>query len=356
MSDARAFLDHEVVHRIDQLHDGVSARQRELLRDVAELDRREHWKKDGCRDMSQWVSGRFGISNWAARRWIVAAHALERLPLISQALSNGTLCLDKVLELVRYATPDTEERLLGWAQRVSVAAIRRHADRANRPALEDIRDSERSRFLRWWWFDDGKRFGLYGELSAADGAAVSSALERVAERLPELRDDEADGAYPLLAEDRLEQRRADALVSMASTAIADDPDPDRATVVVHTSLGAWLDETWSEIADGPVLHPDVARRLACDARLQLVLDDPERNPLGIGRTSRNIPPWLMRALRFRDHGCTFPGCDARSYLKGHHIIHWEDGGRPTSTTSCSSVTSTTSSCTSSAGTFASTDR
>jgi hypothetical protein len=35
----------------------------------------------------------------------------------------------------------------------------------------------------------------------------------------------------------------------------------------------------------------------------------------------------MRQLRFRDHGCTFPGCGTSAFLQAHHTRHWEDGGR-----------------------------
>ena len=59
--------------------------------------------------MAQWLSGRLGISNWAARRWVTAAHALEHLPRLSYALERGALCLDKVVELARFATPETEK-------------------------------------------------------------------------------------------------------------------------------------------------------------------------------------------------------------------------------------------------------
>ena len=57
-----------------------------------------------------------------------------------------------------------------------------------------------------------------------------------------------------------------------------------------------------------------------------MLTDKEGNALGIGRASRNVPRWLHRQLLFRDHGCTFPGCGTRMFLKAHHIWHWELGG------------------------------
>ena len=322
---APALLDPEVDEHIDQLHAGISARQRDLLRLVARADRAGRWQDDGCRDMAQWLCGRLGISNWTARRWVSAAHALEQLPHISDALETGFLSLDKVVELTRFATPESEAQLIKWARRVSPAAIRRKADIANRPSLEETREADDARFLRWWWFDDGKRLGLEAEFGAAQGAAITKALRRVAETLPEL---PQDPTSPGLGHDSFEQRCADALEHLSRAAVATDADPEMATVVVHTTLGAChVDEDSAVIEDGPVIHPEVARRLSCDARLQFVLHDRAGNALGIGRASRDVPRWVRRQLRHRDNGCcTFPGCEMRGYLQAHHIIHWEDGG------------------------------
>jgi hypothetical protein len=294
---------------------------------VAEYDRRGRWRNDGCRDMAQWLSGRLGISNWAARRWVDAAHALERLPAVSEALASGALSMDKVLELARFATADTEKKLITWARRVSAAAIRRKANRALRPSLEEARGVERARFLRSWWFDEGRRLGLEGEFPAAQGAAITKAIRRVADRLSHLPPDEENGEFEPCPDDLLEERCADALLAMASHNVSEDGDADRATIVVHTTLGAVCGEQrWSELEEGPVIHPEIARRLSCDARLQFVLTDADGNALGIGGASRNVPPWLMRELRFRDHGCTFPGCGTRAFVQAHHIRHWEHRG------------------------------
>ncbi len=70
---------------------------------------------DGCRDMARWISAKVGITNYAARRWLFAAHALKKLPLITEAFCRGELSLDKMLHLCRIATPDNEARLLRWA-------------------------------------------------------------------------------------------------------------------------------------------------------------------------------------------------------------------------------------------------
>jgi HNH endonuclease len=75
-----------------------------------------------------------------------------------------------------------------------------------------------------------------------------------------------------------------------------------------------------------VIHPATALRLACDCRLQAVLEDRADHALGIGRTSRVVPRWLARQLLQRDRGCTFPGCGATAFLHAHHIVHWLRGG------------------------------
>ena len=82
----------------------------------------------------------------------------------------------------------------------------------------------------------------------------------------------------------------------------------------------------AEFEDGPYLGPDTARRLSCDASLVPMIDDAEGEPLSIGRKSRSIPPAMRRALKARDKGCRFPGCCQRSFVDGHHIHHWADGG------------------------------
>jgi hypothetical protein len=324
MDSTRSNNNSILAAELDSAHAAVTRRQRGLLDVIARCDRDEVWRADGAKDLAQWLSYRVGISNWAARRWIAAAHALPHLPRLTAAFDSGTLCLDKVVELCRFATPDSEKRLVSWARRVSVAAVRRKADVANAPPLEDVVEADKTRYLRYWWFDDGRRLGLDGSLPADQGAVVAKALDRMAQRMPDIVDE--DDEHPV-HDDALETRRADALVALCSHRITDDPDPDRATVVVHADLHALAgDERSWELEGGPVVHPETGRRLSCDARLQVVLEDGDGHAVGIGRTSRTVPPWLARQLRHRDGGCTFWGCESRFYLHAHHIWHWGFGG------------------------------
>src|SRR5690606_34479579 len=78
--------------------------------------------------------------------------------------------------------------------------------------------------------------------------------------------------------------------------------------------------------DGSHLCPDTFRRLACDAGVVLAKVDDAGTPMDVGRRTRTIPSSLRRALWLRDGGCRFPGCGQRSFVDGHHLEHWSQGG------------------------------
>jgi hypothetical protein len=263
---------------------------------------------------------RYGISCWKASRWINAAHALEGLPRLSEAFRSGQLGIDKVVELARFATAETEADLVSWAKGVSVACIRRKADAAVRPSIEEVRDAERARFLAWWYLDDGRRFGLEAELPAAEGAAVARALEHLADELPVMPGEE--DAYHAAA------RRADALVTLASTSLATDSDADRTAVVIHAPLEALVfGDKGCEVEGGGLIHAETARRLICSGRVQAVIENGHGDAVDVGHMAREPRAWMMRQLRYRDWECRFPGCGARRFTQAHHIVWWERGGR-----------------------------
>lgn len=269
--------------------------------------------------MAHYLWMRHGVSDWKARRWVAAAHALERLAAISEAFATGELSIDKVVELTRFATPQTERGLITWAKEVSCGAIRHRGDLASRTLREETAEAQRERRLTWWYLEEGRRLGLEAELPAAEGAVVVKAIERLAETIPVMPGE--DGPFDVDA------RRADALVALCSAKIAGDPDPDRATVVVHASLDALASgRQGAEIERGPVISPEAARRLACTARLQVMVEDASGDAIRVGRILREPPAWMLRQLRYRDRECRFPGCGARAFTQAHHVVWWEKGG------------------------------
>jgi hypothetical protein len=135
---------------------------------------------------------------------------------------------------------------------------------------------------------------------------------------------------------------ADALVTVckadvegAATKPGDAPAPQQAggarrnrpTVVVHADLtflagaegGAELDVL------GPVSR-EVARRLACDAKVLVSADAADGRSLNLGRTRRDPSDAQRLEIRRRDKGCRFPGCTHTEFTDVHHVRHWVDGG------------------------------
>ena len=58
-----------------------------------------------------------------------------------------------------------------------------------------------------------------------------------------------------------------------------------------------------------------------------MLEDAGGAPVGLGRTTREPAPWLVRRLRYRDRGCRFPGRGTNAFTNAHHIRWWSRGGR-----------------------------
>ena len=305
-----------LVARMDGCHVRACAAHRELLGFIAEADRRELWKGDGARDMAHWLWMRYGLSEWKARRWIAAAHALEHLPNVSAALASGALGIDKVVELCRFATPETEDGLLAWATRVPAGAIRRKGDLEATRTLAQTRELERSRSLRLSYDDEGRRCDIEVSLPAAEGRLVEAAIEARRTALPVMPGEEGDA----------DAHRADALVALCTGGV-----PGRtaeATVVVHASFQAMATgEGSASLESAGVIHAETARRLGCSGRVQVVVEDERGEPIRLGRASREPTSGMLRLLRHRDPGCVFPGCGSRAFTHAHHIRWWSDGGK-----------------------------
>lgn len=303
---------------LDEAHAGVGRAHAEMLSQIARLEAIDA-REEGAREVAHLLCIRYGLSNWKARRWLHAARALERLPSLRAALQHGELGIDKVVELARFATPDDEDRLIVWAQGVSCGAIRRRGDLEARVSLEEAADAHRGRSLAWWYFDEGRRFGLEAELPAADGALVAAALERLARGIPRMPGEE----HEVFAS----ERRADALVALCSGR-SGSADGGRPMVVIHAQAeGVERGTGGCEIEDGPVVHPQTVRRLLCNASVQHVLEDRSGNVLRLGRRTRDPSRAMVRQVRYRDRECRFPGCGARRFTEVHHIVWWRHGGR-----------------------------
>ncbi|HEY1633916.1 MAG TPA: DUF222 domain-containing protein, partial [Acidimicrobiales bacterium] len=309
----------EVADGIDQLHALTSATHAQLLRLVADYDRREAWREDGATSMAAWLVARLGIAHRHATEWVRVARRLEELPAIAASYSEARLSFDQLAPLTKLAGPETEQAMAEQAPACTAAQLEAAARRARPVSTAEANESHRRRGVRMRWDDKRDWLWLSGPLAAAEGAVVERAIVRLAEAAPP---DPVSGVY-----DPFESRCADALVELASTSLGANADADTPSIVVHSEpsvLGG--SDGWAEIEDGPPIAAETARRLACDSRWQLVAEGPDGHAIGLGRRTRQVPRWLSRQLRRRDGGCRFPGCQRTRWLHAHHLRHWAQGG------------------------------
>ncbi|MEA2446587.1 MAG: hypothetical protein QOK47_224 [Actinomycetota bacterium] len=296
--------------------------ERRLLREILECDRNDGWQGHGARSHAEFLAGRYGISQWKARRWIGTAYALEHLPLTSHALETGRLGLDKVVELTRFATPATERKLISWARRVTPGGVRSRADIEVRLSAARAGEQDRERYLDLAWRMDG-RLSIEGVLPAAEGAKVAAAIDRLADQLPGIPGE--DPRFPDEVQG-MPQRRADAFVLLCSAHIANDQDPDRASVVVHAPYESLDGQSKNALIEGGrVVSPEVAQRLLCNGHIELAFHGDE-GIVGTGAPRHQPSRKLRRLVLHRDsHTCTFPGCEMKRFLITHHMVPWPRG-------------------------------
>ena len=325
----------------------INAASYRLLQLIAELDDTAPWGAWGLQSCAHWLNWRCGIGMNAAREKVRVAHALKSLPAISSALESGQLSFSKVRALSRIADGANEAELLELAHHATAAQVeklvRAYRSVVGRAEREQAMASQAARELNYYHDEDGCLV-IRARLPAEEGAVVIQALNAAMDA--QCKEEHEDAANDVTAvtsvnENRFAQRRADALTTMAETALRhgyDDrlrPQPsaeryqaNRYQVVVHVTaetLAAGEDGR-CELQCGQHLAPDTARRIACDGSLLRITDDAAGNPLDIGRKTRAVPPTMQRALRSRDHGCRFPGCTHDRFVDAHHIQHWANGG------------------------------
>jgi hypothetical protein len=339
----------------------IAAAEARFLQLLGEFDERGGWAGDGILSCAHWLSWRAGMSRRTAAERLRVAHALRNLPRIADAFAAGRVSYSKVRALTRITGSDTatltriaaeiaagtsdlphttvadpataEEVLLnlalcGTASHVEtiVRAVRR---RHTPPG-----DLAARRCLSWHWEEDGSLI-LRGRLTPEQGATLIAAIEAlvpprapVAHPVPPAPDDLDERALeqePGPAVDRVAARRADALLTLINRPAGDEVvQRGQARVIVH------LDATTgaAQLDGGPEVPTPTAERLACDARVQALLNDRTGNRMYLGRARRLATPSQIAALTVRDGSqCQFPACTHTRHLHAHHVRPWLYGGR-----------------------------
>lgn len=307
----------DAIVQMQGINNGFHRRQ---LACVAAYDAKESWKKDGSTSMVSWLEGWLGLGRDTANEWVRVGRAFEQLPKIAATYEQGLLSWDQVRAVTQFATPETDAHLADEARRFSAAHLRRMAKRFRPVPVEEENEAHRNRAFRMRWDLRARVLRLHGQLPPDQGAIVMKALDRMVATTK--LDPRPEEPYDYDA------YCADALVELCSTQLAADADADRATVGVHIDASVLVGGKtgMAELDGAGAIAFETARRLACDSRWYIVVNGPDGRPLGIGRVSRQIPPWLAREIRHRDAGCRFPGCGRKRWTAIHHIVPWGRGG------------------------------
>jgi hypothetical protein len=292
----------------------------------------------GGDELGPWLAFRCGITAREAREFVRVGEALEALPCIAAAFARGELTFCKVRSLTRVATPSSEEGLLELAGSLTASQLERALRAYRRITAAEARDSHELEYLDYYW-EDGSLV-LRAHLAAEDGTILVKALDAARERVWERRREEtkarreatSEQADPFLPEYEPQRpANVEAVVELAQAALAAgarESDAKRAELVVLIDAAALTRDAAgrSELEHGPLISPETARRLSCDAE---TVTQFERDglTLSVGRRRRTVSPTLRRILEARDDGtCSWPGCERRSHLQAHHRRHWAQGG------------------------------
>jgi hypothetical protein len=326
-------LEAELTTLAAQLHAGMCR----FLLLVAEFDRRGLYEGWECRSTAQWLSWKCAISARTAREQVHVARALEHLPVATDAFRRGELSYAKVRAMARVAGVIPEDELMNLATAATAAQLERilgcfmRQHNNENSERTDHREDERWK-ANWWWDEDGM-FHLRGCLPPEEGAIVAGALAAVLKRREGERRRGRGSAEPLPPDEfdphALGRRSAEALVDLALAATG---RPDRqappVSVLVHADLevllGGRSGRAW--IDGGPPIGAEVLHRFGCDTDWRLVVEDRDRNPLYVGRQSREPTTAQRIAVWSRSNGrCEAPHC-SRPLRQIHHVHWWSNGG------------------------------
>jgi hypothetical protein len=305
---------------LDTLQNATGAHRLLVL---AVLDERDVGRDDGALDTIGWVSWTARVTRSRARALVQTARALPERPEIGTVALEGRLSGEQLEAVVQVATPETDAAWAGESPGWTATSLRAAARNQRAVTTDEAVARQDRRELSYRWDETRGELRLWGRIPDADGALVAVALARGADRAGP---DEHGQWEPFPV------RCADVFVESLTRDLADDAEPHRATVIVHTPEAALHDQSsepgaYVDAGDtGIPIANDTTRRLACDAIRQSVLEDPNGVSIRLGRRTRTVPAHLYRLLKHRDRHCQAPGCTRTRGLHAHHLLHWADGG------------------------------
>lgn len=346
----------------------LAAAQCRFLQLLAEFDRRGGWVGPGLKSCAHWLCWRIGMSLRTATEQVRVAHALARLPKVTEAFAAGRISYSKVRAITRIAgrpdpdpTPgatvpgalapdvpgsaaagsaapapaaadrpadpttdptevptadppladDAEQVLLG----IALAGTASHVEKVVRATRRARTDPARSAALRsvGWHHDKDGSLVLRGRFTPDEGALLVATIEAlVAEPQPTAHPvpDPPEGWRDTGREqapgavDDRLSARRADALIALVTATTQDAGPEIARSRAQVVVHVEADTGAARIENGPEIPKATAERIACDADVRALLHDRRRNRLYLSRRRRLATSSQTAALTVRDG----PGC------------------------------------------------
>ncbi len=263
----------------------INAATAQWLDLVAEFCRREAHTAWGLASPAHWLAWQCSLSAGVAREHVRVALAVQELPVTHAHFAAGRISFSKVRAITRLADPDNERSLVRLALNGSAAQVERVVREWTKVIRRDDPDRIAVGHERRGVTERINEHGngvitieVAPEETKRAMAAIDALLDEVVDEPGPFDDDGLDtdasaetrNAPPRRA--TLTQRRADAFLLLVDehTGASNGADRIQATIDVDLSVLAMDAEGTCFVRNGPVLAAETARRLTCDAELEVV--------------------------------------------------------------------------------------
>ncbi len=314
---------------------------------VAAFDDSGGWAVPGARTAAAWVATKCRLPRAAARRLTHRGRSLRQLPAFAQAFEDGDVSAAHVdlVNGVRHKGTDEvlardEGMLVKQAKQLrfehfarAVAYWDQLADPDGAEEAAEERRARRDAYL------EPSFSGMYlGKitLDPVSGSIVANELHRIERELFKsdwARARDELGRQPTVADlwRTPAQRRADALVEMATRSAVVGPDGVRPPAPLFTVLVDWptLAGRVCELSEGIVVSPGEVVDWLSVADLERAVMGPAGR-IEVGARQRLFTGATRRAIELRDRECRHPYCDVPGQrCEADHVTPWSEGGGTT---------------------------
>lgn len=296
----------------------------EFLRALDEVDRRRLYLREGCSSLFTYCTQVLHLEESVAYNRIEVARAARRLPILLDAVGDGSISLTSARLLAPHLTVDNHAELLEAARHRSKREVEVLVARlAPRPAVATVLRKERAEPA----IDGAASAAKSTEpptppLATRTPPRVSTpSVDRGATTLPQ-----APAPYPRAPSSNVAPLSADTYKLQVTI-----------TATTHDKLRRTRDLLRHAIPTG-----DISEIL--DRALTLLLEDLEKRRCAAVMTpresgnlaghTRHIPAAVKREVWRRDEGrCAFSRgkrrCTETAFLEFHHVVPYADGGPAT---------------------------